>query len=637
MLEHGHVLREELRSVLDVGKPWTNFSWAFQVLVAAVYALGGYWALFLLKMSVWAGIVSAVIWITPIRRLWHIPAFATILILAAFTLPNYMSLRPHLVAGLCLAGILVLMRCPLRFRTLVAWAFVLVIWANVHASVVVGCAAFGVHLLGEWWRRGYSFSEILRKSLLLAPVALIPFLTPNGTDVVRVLWDHATGSLARSYILEWGGTAMLPPLAVLVTLATLAFLLRFRCFSLGEVFLFGFFFAFALESHRFQFEMTLVAIRPASVTLFSLLNAAGDPRTRFWAAIVLALSSMIGIATYRGVSAYKLAEFPVRWELYPTSSAQVLDIAAGRLGRPITVLNHYEFGGYLQWVGAGRIRTFIDGRTPTIYSDMRLMEDVFAIAKRDLRRRVADEYDLDAIVLRRTAGLGFPLDDKQWAMVAVDSASQLYLRRGLAKSLGLAAFDYDPGVLVTTSDLAKRPEQQVALKFLVANDSVNFVAWMQLGVQQSQFEETRAASIEALSKAVALRPDSALARVLLGQQMLLAGVSEERIFRVVRPAVSNSIDDLNVHRLQNLAELLLSIHRPAEAVTVLSASDPEKKYRLDTHYLTWVQRGVAQVALGDEEAAAFSLRVASKLLPENDEGATQSAAALRLLLKKSTR
>lgn len=632
MLDHHEVLRHELRSVLDAGAPWTNFSWGFQVLIAAAYELGGEWGLVGLKLLMWLGVVIGIGSTVPTERPWQLLGWAVVLLLAAFTLPAYMMLRPHLLAGLCLVLTLVLMRRPLGARVIALWVVVLLMWANVHASVVVGCAAFGFHALGEWLRVGYSKTTLIKRSVLLVPIALIPFLTPNGVDVIHVLLDHATGDLARSYILEWWGAVILPPLALLGVLALIGFATETRRFSFGEFFLFAFFTYFALESHRFQFELTVMAMRPGAIGLSRLLDGLGQDKIRFRVATVLVLAAIAGAATYgAGFRAERLwSGVPVALGVYPSSSAHVLVDVAEKLGRPVRALNHYEFGGYLQWMGDGKIRTFIDGRTPTIFSDERLMMDVFAISRRDMRRRLADLYDIDAIVLRRGSGLGFPLEDKQWKLVAFDSASYLYMRASAAAKLGYAPVDFDPAVLKAMPEgVAQRLK---IVNFLVAIDPSNFVAWMQLGLNLSLLNDRQSDAINAYETAIQVRPRSALARLLLGELLSANGTNDQDVYQVLAPVVAVAPDELSVHRLQQLSALLLKIHRPSSALTVLAATNPEKKYRLDTHYSTWLHRGIAHVAEGDISKAEFALSMASMLVRSDDPEGAVSVQALRTLL-----
>jgi len=635
MLAERRVLLQEIRSALDAGAPWTNFSWGFQVMLALAYRMGGDWGLLAFKLLLWTGLVAIMGRVTVGKDIRRVLPWLLVLAIAGFSLPHYMPLRPHLPAALCLAVSLLLMRQPLHRPVLLSWAAVLLVWANLHASVVVGCAALAFHGIGELRRQDASWRVVFRQGLRLLPFALIPFATPNGFDLLTVLLEHASGDLAKRYILEWASAPLTPPVFFLVGLGAIGFSVFPRRFSYGEFFLFVFFLLLSLQNHRFQFELTLVVLRPATLALSSLIWRSEQGGHRWRTAVAATAAVLLG-AGYYGTSPEKLRQrwhaMPVASANYPVTSARLLAAAARQLQRPVKVLNHYEFGGYLAWLGEGNVRPFIDGRTPTIYSDARLMEDLFAISKQRLRRQVADKYGMDAMVLRRDAGLGLPLDDPDWSLVGFDQVSLLYLRTALAKRLGMARIDFEPGVLTGQLTREERQHRVSLLQRMVAVGPENFVAWLQLGVTETQGSGQLTEALAALDRAVALRPAHPLACLLLAQQMVANGQPEDRVYARLSPSLDRAVKELNVRRLQELAELLLQLHRPRSALRVLIPDSRERMYVLDSHYLTWVLRATARLGLGDKRHADFALAMATELVPADDAGGQTSLQAVRKLM-----
>lgn len=635
MIDHQKVLLEEVRSAADAGTPWTNFSWAFQVLLAMTHLAFGEWGLLVLKAGLWVGILFIAGLVAVEQRGEGLTAWVIVLLIAGFTLPPYMMLRPHLFAALCLTVAIWLLRYPWHRYTAMSWAVLLLVWANVHASVVVGCVALWLHVFGEAYRNGTDLRTLWRSGLVLLLFSLIPFLTPNGTDLLAVLFSHATGDLAKNYILEWSAEPLSPPLFVVVVLAIMGFVAAWERFSFGELFLFVFFFWFAIDNHRFQFELQLTVVRPATLALAGMLvrgKAAGGSMPVGWVAFLAATAATFYYNHQQLSVAERWRTMPVKVARYPTTGGLLLVDIANAIGRPVRVLNHYEFGGYLSWLGKGVIRPFIDGRTPTVFSDHRLMEEIFAITDREMRREIASRYEMDAMLLRHEAGLAFLPDDPDWWLIGFDGVSQLYIRGNLAQRLGFVRLTTEPTRLIVSGDSETRNQQVRALVKMTRVDPANFLAWVHLGMAYGNSESTRGLAISAFRKAISLRPKHALSHLLLARQLRAMGRGDDEVYAVLDGGLGNADTDLNAGQLQELAALLLELRQPGQALEVLQSKDRDKMYRLDTKYLTWMYRAIAHAAMGDPPRAVFALDLAKRLLPVDDESGAESIASVQALI-----
>lgn len=166
MLDHGRILDHDPFSLADAppgagdaaGRRWVNVYWLFQIVIAGLHALGGFAALSVLQMLVFAATISLLAWHLRTR----VPAWWLMLSLAALALAaeSRVRLRPEIVTFLLLAATIVLLErtredgCVRRLWWLAA---VNVLWVNMHGLFVLGLAAawaaWAGAMLDRWLRR----------------------------------------------------------------------------------------------------------------------------------------------------------------------------------------------------------------------------------------------------------------------------------------------------------------------------------------------------------------------------------------------------------------------------------------------------------------------------------------------------
>jgi tetratricopeptide (TPR) repeat protein len=132
-------------------------------------------------------------------------------------------------------------------------------------------------------------------------------------------------------------------------------------------------------------------------------------------------------------------------------------------------------------------------------------------------------------------------------------------------------------------------------------------------------------AIEGFNRAVALRPDWAIAYSKFGRALAIAGGDDVNAERILRRAIE--LDSKDVHSLESLAELRAK-HRDfnealklMQAATSLSGADN----------LTWRRRASIESSSGDKAAALASLNRALLLNP-GEEGAYRDRAVLHLAM-----
>jgi hypothetical protein len=187
------------------GVPWVDQQWGAQVVLAAVFRLGGWTGLVLLRDFLTAVVVGATLAIALRRGLD--PRVAAVLTLIAFVVAApAMALRPQLFGMACFALTLFLVavrRAQPRGLWLVP--IVVVLWANLHGSFILAPVILGLAWLEDLHDRYHASSRTLLVGLVSVLAAC---LTPFGPGV----WTYAVGLSSNSGVTarttEWQPTSL---------------------------------------------------------------------------------------------------------------------------------------------------------------------------------------------------------------------------------------------------------------------------------------------------------------------------------------------------------------------------------------------------------------------------------------------
>jgi hypothetical protein len=358
IMAHGAVPASDPFSFSMHGAPWITFEWLSQVLYAAVYALSGWAGVVVLAAS---SIALAIGLLTRFLLRELSPTPALLMVIAAITLTApHMLARPHvLTLPIMVAWAAALVRCMDRHAPPPYWALpLLVLWANLHGSVVLALGLIGPAVLealldqkrSEWPR------VLLRWLPFTALAVAACCLTPYGPGSLLMPLTTLGLGPALGWITEWRpqdfghfGTFEFLLLAGIFALSRGITLPVVRALVvLGLI-------HFALAQVRNADLLAMLAPLYLAAPLARQLgvrpedDAAGSARGMNLTGLSVILGVMIvatGLALVRDV----------RPALRNTPEAAVANAGLAKAG---PVLNDYSFGGYLIFAG---IPTFIDGR-----------------------------------------------------------------------------------------------------------------------------------------------------------------------------------------------------------------------------------------------------------------------------------
>ncbi len=422
-----------------------------------------------------AGAISTLIFLLLLRDAWEEDDSLQGFVLALVPLScAFAVFRPRAVARPELfADVLLLVTVAILRKTERGfWAsasplpFVIVLWANVHQSVLAGIGLMAVFILlnamvlaCKWRRNKVLEQEYLARSTLvvaggmaagvllcgtLAPIGFQPFLAPvslvaawvspsdpsaSGGSGVTDLMKIAVGELKPTPASVWMG-----PFGWLVALAAGSTLLAWRRGSARETVNSLAFVILAARIVRFGPMACLILAPVAARNLrYALGRFVQRPNSRW--VLVGGAAILAGWAVWTGLDNpwLRFGTGPARH--LPRRAIAYLE-AVGFRGR---LFNTFHFGGYLEWYLDQKV--FQDGRV-----HLRQEDAVAALAgpaDRALFAGLDARYRFDALVLTnevagpRTRALlmatapaeDWSADRAVWALVAFDDGGQLYLRR----------------------------------------------------------------------------------------------------------------------------------------------------------------------------------------------------------------
>jgi len=576
------------------GEPYVVPSWLYRVLLWPFWQIGGVAGLFVWRWLTTAA-TFAVLWVTARRMgaaglttLW-------VLVWCAMIYRQRSQLRPETFVSVLLVTQLLWLeswRRDGRDRTIgivaIAW-----LWANAHVSYALGLALTLFYWLDERWRARRERrrpSHALLRALALS--GAISFLHPYGW---RALWQPFEFALFQRHELIYQTIDELRPipwslnlqngLPLLLVLIVALWLWRWRRLGLdvAQTLTLATFLPQALLSFRFLGFFVLAATPFFARDLDLWVRARRWPAWTAspWRRAALACGACATLTISELAGSSLPVGFGIDWSRYPVRACDYL--AAHDIRGP--GFNTFPFGGYLLW------RFWPDrGRLPFMdihQTGTREDRDLYAIARlradgwRELCRRHRFEWVL--VPHEQFPGhhlLDFLDRDTTWALVSLDDAGVLYVRRD-GPFAALAERERYRWLAASEGALAALgPRIQGSL---VVRDSVR---------------------VE-LRRAKASSPWSATASSLLANLAMIDERWDEAERELTRAA---AIEPRTPFVHERLGRIRLGQGRPQEALTEFRRERPRTA-------VVWMGIGRAERAIGDRAQARAAYEKAEALAP----------------------
>jgi hypothetical protein len=219
ILRTGAIPRTDTWTFTAAGQPWFDQQWGAQVILQAVYRMGGWTGLALLRAAL-VGIIFGAVLVIGHRR--GVPARnAALVTLVAFVIAApALALRPQLL-GMALFAILLAIVSDRRRRPARIWAIpvLVIVWANVHGSFFLAPLVLGLAWLEDMTEQAGG----AHRTLLIALVSLVAAcVTPFGPAVWAYAVGLSTNPEVTRRITEWQPTTIRDGTGILFFLSVAA-------------------------------------------------------------------------------------------------------------------------------------------------------------------------------------------------------------------------------------------------------------------------------------------------------------------------------------------------------------------------------------------------------------------------------
>lgn len=415
MVEHREILRIDEFSSTVAGREYSVGEWLGQVILYASYALGG-WSGVVLLRGVLVAIGAFFLMRASLRGGAHPAVALPVVVLALLVSSIVWTDRPHLFT-LALFPLLLDLLLAARAgnaRLLVAVPPLLLVWTDLHGGYALGLALVGIFALDAILSRRQA-----RAFVIAAALGGVATLLDPGSLGIGAAAAHAASP--PRFIVEESPPDVLRPAGfvfALFILGAMALALRVGGTLLDALLIVPLLWL-GLSAQRDMPYFAMAAspylarqIPEALPWLRARLDRLRLPR----AALPGALAGVAAIAIFG------LASLPSAPDerAYPVGALTTLREGTG------TLLNEYDWGGYLIWRAPER-PVFVDGRLfpflPEVFADW---NEAVKLGPR--WRAVLERYDVSAVLLKPDRALAGALREEGWRQIASDPSWVLLTR-----------------------------------------------------------------------------------------------------------------------------------------------------------------------------------------------------------------
>ncbi len=427
ILEHGSVPNSDPLSLTMRGEHWIAFEWLSQIAYATALSLGGW--IGVVALAATAASAAFGLLTRFLLRHWQ-PVPALIAVLAAFVLASpHILARPHVLAlPLIVLWVGTLIRVVDEKRA-PPWHMLplMVLWANLHGSFTFGIAIAGAIACDALWNAPANERlRVARQWLLFGVLALgAACINPYGPEAILVTTRTIALGEVLTIVTEWRSqdfTHLGPYELIMLGAFGFALYRGVKLPPLRILIVFGILHLSLSQSRHAELLGLLAPLflaRPLAEQFAAIASTRNIAIARYdaWlpAAAIVLLIGMTGLAAMRSIE-------PAA-NITPANALKSFDtVKAG------PILNAYDFGGYLDFVG---IAPFIDGRAE-LYGTKFIMRHSRALDLQNLPDFLAmlDEYKFGAILLTPSTPAIALLDRlPEWKRVYADDVAVVHTRR----------------------------------------------------------------------------------------------------------------------------------------------------------------------------------------------------------------
>ena len=420
----------DIFSFTNAGRPWVTHEWLAEVLIYALYALGGFPALILAFAALIA--LAFVVLYARMPGKPYVAAFAVLL--AALTTAPTFGARPQMFTLLLASVFLYLLD---QRRALWLLPPLMILWVNLHSGYALGIVLIAVYLCGDivedlTLRSTFRVSHSRLLVFVLCVGAVL--LNPNGAAMYVYPFETLTSRAMQAYIQEWFSPDFhqieFQPFAWLLLGTLVALALGGKRVTLTHaILLAGFGYAALRSARNIPFFALVAAPVLAEQVWHWLASRVAIPPARTSRAVSIVNGGILALVVLASAArvATVIANQPaVERAKYPTAAVDFLQTRVV----PASLYNAYGWGGYLIWRLYPQTRVFIDGRAD-VYGDV-FIEEVYLKAYRGGAewRAPLEQYAVRVVLIESGAPLAERLSGAvEWDKVYADHQAVIFVKR----------------------------------------------------------------------------------------------------------------------------------------------------------------------------------------------------------------
>lgn len=428
--------KADFYSFTNAGHPWITHEWLAEVIFYLAGRTGGFYGLFLLNLSILAAVYLLAGRLIYLRAERDLTLTTVILVACKVFTSIFWVTRPHLIGYLFFVSYLLILELFHRGRNY-TWLLppIMLLWVNTHGSYIMGVVLLLLHIAAGVvpLNFGKLSAEFLtrpqRKKLLLTLVFVIAaiFANPNTYKLLYYPFFTVNSRQIVNNIAEWASPDFHNPVfkafLAYFFLVFAVLIVSKKSVRLRDLLYLGLFTYLAMFGARNIALFMFISGPILGEHAAGFLNQSRKQKQVLWLNWLL-------LAVILGYTAYSL---PAQGAIEQRADRQEFPVQAVEYMRRQdlkgTVLNEYDWGGYLIWSRFPDNRFFIDGRTD-IYEDKVLPDYVKIVKLHPDGYRLLQKYNPDYILLKVNAPLNLLLEAKgDWRLIYEDKVTKLY-RRG---------------------------------------------------------------------------------------------------------------------------------------------------------------------------------------------------------------
>lgn len=424
-------------------QPWYNLSWPWDALISLVEAIGGLKLLFFFTVVWTAAIVALLAYFLCKRANAGNDAIILTLLLAAMTLMEFVTARPHLagyVYALTCHYLLHISRSQERSYVLVWILLLMLLWVNTHGSFMVGFTLLGAYGLEALAHKRWAWFKQLFGIGLACLLTLA--LTPYGITGMYAAIMKAFDSNATRFTQEWlpfvfgSSTGISAWLLVFI----LASNLREKTIPLADKIISMLWLLGMLFSLRNAAFFMLLSAPYLAISLQKVVEHLDHIRTKrtdvmvaldkpYMAQKLLVITLVLMMGTWQVGHVLRNKDYVDDPKTSPLPAITYMRTHyAGKY-----FLTDYNMGGRIVYETRGAVPVFVDGRAGTAYSEEVLKDYMTFMFLEKNWVSLIDKYKLEGIFIKNTSNFALAYErgeyQDKWKQVYKDDIARIYVRR----------------------------------------------------------------------------------------------------------------------------------------------------------------------------------------------------------------